>query len=76
MEKVELNKIFSEKGRKVSGVYNFDRNNFLVEAPDPKVNGVDYSNPFFLVNKKSKEVTNFSPVMDLDGYTRAMRNPV
>ena len=48
--------------------------NYLVYAPDKRLAGEDYSDPYFTVDRKSGEVRHFLPTRDISGFSRALRN--
>ena len=51
------------------------KNSYLFIAPDTKLGQFnDSSNPYFLVDKKTGEVSKFFPSEDLDGFGDAMLN--
>lgn len=64
--------IINEKfpNRKIVGACKY-KGYYLFEVPDRSME-VDYSDPFFLVDKISGKVLAFLPTMDLEGFGDAM----
>lgn len=61
-------------GRKIEKACEY-KGNYLFIAPDSKLGPFnDFSDPIFIVNKNSGEVSKFVPIEDLDGFRDAILN--
>ena len=52
---------------------DYDNEHFVIEAVKD-VNGDDYNNPFYAVDKRDGKVTSFIPGLDLDAFFDAVEN--
>jgi len=57
--------------REVVAIYNFSSGQFLVEAPHKGVEK-DISDPFYIVTQDPFKVAEFSPMMDLEAFFKAV----
>ena len=49
------------------------KDSYLFTAPK-SMEGIDYGDPYYLVDKKTGQVRNFLPMTDLSGFFNAMAN--
>lgn len=68
-------KTFSAKFPKLTVVrcVDYDNEHYVIEAVKD-VNGVDYNDPFYAVDKRNGTVTSFIPGLDLDTFFEAVEN--
>ena len=59
----------------VTMVIDYDKDHYVVEALKDSTK-VDYSDPFYGVNKHTGQVSYFTPAFDLDAFTDALENKV
>lgn len=59
--------------RRVETVCEY-KGDYLVSAPGKKFKTIDYSDPYFLVDKETGKIYPFSPMEDLQGFHEAMVN--
>lgn len=55
-------------------VYDMNKDLYLVYASDVAEGDTDYGDPYYLVNKNTKNVSGFVPSMNFDAYSKAIQN--
>lgn len=66
----------NQPNRKIVKAYKIDDNEILVTAPDTTVEGVDYSDPFFIYAIDKDLLCPFAPMMNIKKYEKAMKNEI
>lgn len=54
---------------------DYDSNWFLVMAVDDPTS-IDYDSPWYAINKSNGAIRNYSPIDDIENFTKAIRNRV
>lgn len=62
------------RDRTVKRVYDY-KGNYLFIAPDKNIKDVDYSDPYYIFDKKNEIIKSFSPIRDMDGFIKAINGP-
>lgn len=58
----------------VKEMYDYDKDWYMAMATDS--NETDYGSPYYLIGKTNERVCSFSPVANLDKFTKALDNEV